>query len=405
MRQSLIDFGGLNLSYSIGSAAVMESLQKAPAKKPFDDVMLSFLETVSKMLLKDGEAKRFSDVVTLGFWMRKASVIQLKDRFASGNNADILLGRGVAFHIAPSNVPVNYAYSLVTGLICGNKNIVRIPSKDFEQVRIVNRAFQGALREMPEMAPYICLVKYGHDSAINDALSAIADVRIVWGGDNTISELRKSSLKPRAAEITFADRYSLAVIDSDAYMKIEDKARTANDFYNDTYLTDQNACTSPRAVIWMGSRIPEAKDIFWNHLKQVLAAEYELSGVQSVNKLTSAYLLAAAKDGVQKMPWEDNLIVRMKVPHLTADLMDFKDNSGFFIEYDCSDIMELYDLCDDPGCQTVSYIGDKEMFRPLIMRGISGIDRIVPVGKTMDFDLIWDGYNLFERMTRIVALV
>ena len=25
-----------------------------------------------------------------------------------------------------------------------------------------------------------------------------------------------------------------------------------------------------------------------------------------------------------------------------------------------------------------------------------GIDRVVPMGQTMDFDFIWDGYNLYE---------
>ena len=44
------------------------------------------------------------------------------------------------------------------------------------------------------------------------------------------------------------------------------------------------------------------------------------------------------------------------------------------------------------------------MLMPLLMSGVKGIDRIVPVGKTMDFDLIWDGNNLYERLTRIISL-
>jgi hypothetical protein len=36
--------------------------------------------------------------------------------------------------------------------------------------------------------------------------------------------------------------------------------------------------------------------------------------------------------------------------------------------------------------------------------GIKGVDRIVPIGKTMDFDLIWDGYDLIERFTRTIDL-
>ena len=53
------------------------------------------------------------------------------------------LGRGCVFHISPSNVPVNYAYSLVVGLLTGNTNIVRISSKDFPQVEIINKLMKG----------------------------------------------------------------------------------------------------------------------------------------------------------------------------------------------------------------------------------------------------------------------
>ncbi len=89
---------------------------------------------------------------------------------------------------------------------------------------------------------------------------------------------------------------------------------------------------------------------------------------------------------------------------MPAELMDYRDNSGYFYEYNCAKIMDLFGLCNDKRCQTISYIGDSEMLMPLVRAGAKGIDRIVPVGKTMDFDLIWDGYDLTERLTRIIEL-
>ena len=84
--------------------------------------------------------------------------------------------------------------------------------------------------------------------------------------------------------------------------------------------------------------------------------------------------------------------------------MNYQDNSGYFYEYDCKepDLLELKPLCDDKRCQTIGYIGNKEMFRPILTSGIKGVDRILPIGKTMDFDLIWDGYNLPAMLTRNV---
>ena len=67
--------------------------------------------------------------------------------------------------------------------------------------------------------------------------------------------------------------------------------------------------------------------------------------------------------------------------------------------------MEIRDLCNNIRCQTVGYLGEKEDVLSLIASGIKGIDRVVPIGKTMDFDLLWDGYNLFERLTRTVNIL
>ncbi len=399
MQQSLIDFGQFDIRWEVGSAADMNVMQQVRALEPFSEPILDFLSDVSKRLLADPAAKAYPDVVTFAFWIRQASLHQMKNQF---EDEELRLGRGIVFHVAPSNVPVNYAYSLVSGLITGNANVVRIPSKEFPQIAVINGAIRDALESHEEMKPYVALIRYGHDAEVSKALTAIADVRVIWGGDNTIEEFRKFPLKSRATEVTFANRYSLAVINSDAYMEIEDKRRIVNDFYNDTYLTDQNACTSPRVVVWMGNQIEEAKKQFWDNLHELLIGKYEIQGVQAVNKLTSAYLAAVGYNGSRKEQGADNLIVRVKVSTLDSNLMDLKDNSGYFYEYDCSDIMELKDICNDTRCQTISYIGDKEIFTELVKSGIKGVDRIVPIGKTMDFDMIWDGYNLFERLTRVV---
>ena len=50
-----------------------------------------------------------------------------KEDFLS--NGDLRMGRGVVFHIAPSNVAVNYAYSFAVGFVLGNANLVRLPSR------------------------------------------------------------------------------------------------------------------------------------------------------------------------------------------------------------------------------------------------------------------------------------
>lgn len=390
------------ISYVTGSKDLIGIFSNISAKHPFEERTIAFLNDVSKALLTDPEAKKFSDVITFAFWIRRASILKLKARFKE--TGSFCLGRGVVFHIAPSNVPVNFAYSLVAGILTGNANIVRIPAKDFEQVKIIVRAWNRILEQYEDMKLYSLLVRYGREKEINDLFSSVADVRIVWGGDATITELRKSPMPPRSTEITFADRYSLAVIDADYYSEQTDKAKVAEDFYNDTFLTDQNACTSPRIVIWIGNQIGEAKEEFWKRLHCLVKERYTIQPIQSVNKLTSACLISAKMQGCKVIRTHDNLIIRVAVPRISQNLMEYKDNSGYFFEYDCTDIIELRDLCDSKRCQTIAYIGDKDMILPLIRSGVKGIDRVVPVGKTMDFDLIWDGYDLSALLTRTVVM-
>lgn len=391
------------VTFLTGKDSSVQTLSSVPVRIPFCEEIKNFLNAVSKLLMRSKDARQYSDVITFAFWIRKSSVNKLQERF-SRNDDIIRVGRGVIFHIAPSNVPVNFAYSLVAGLLNGNINIVRVPSKDFKQVSIIASAINEVLSDYEELKSYIFLVRYNRDSKINDLFSSYADMRVVWGGDATIAELRKSPLAPRSVEITFADRYSIAIIDSDSYLALENKAKVAEDFYNDTFFSDQNACTSPRIVIWTGGKNKDAKRLFWEEAHKLVKQKYDLKAIQAVNKLTNTCCSAVALHECKVEEHEDNLIIRVSVPKVDSSLMNYKGNSGFFFEYDCKNILDIKELCDDKRCQTIGYIGDSKKLLPLIQSGIRGIDRIVPIGKTMDFDLIWDGYDLTSIMTRTVII-
>ena len=66
---------------------------------------------------------------------------------------------------------------------------------------------------------------------------------------------------------------------------------------------------------------------------------------------------------------------------------------------------DIINVCD-VSCQTITYYGiDEDEFKEFLeeCRPV-GVDRIVPIGKSMDFTLIWDGYDLIRQMSRIVYL-
>jgi len=412
-----------NLIYIIGNQQIVDKIDAQPVMEPFADKVVTFLNAVSRAIMNNKEADAYPDVITFAFWCRRASIEIMKKEYVrahggieesenntSINNRSIRYGRGCVFHIAPSNVAVNYAYSLVVGILAGNTNIVRLPSKYFPQVNLINSGIKTAIEKYPQFAPYICMVEYGHEKKVTDYFSLKCDTRVIWGGDNTIAEIRKSPLKPRANEITFADRYSISVIDSQKYLGMDDKERIASNFYNDTYLFDQNACTSPRIVIWLGKEetCRKSQETFWSKLMPLVEEKFVLSPVQAVSKLASVYKIGVNFDGVrlnEAVSYKSsNKLVRVQVQKLSQELMEHRNNSGFFMEYYTENLKEIEPLCVGK-CQTLSYLGvaKEEIKQFLLDSKPRGIDRAVLIGKTMNFDLIWDGYDLIGQLTKIVV--
>ena len=110
---------------------------------PFNKTICEFLNDLSKKLNKDKKIINYSDVKAFSFWCRKANIEKYKKQFQDGK---FRLGLGLAFHITPSNVPTNFAYSFVFGLLAGNANIVRIPTNNSPQVNIICNAIKGLFK-------------------------------------------------------------------------------------------------------------------------------------------------------------------------------------------------------------------------------------------------------------------
>lgn len=375
--------------------------------RPFAPDVLDFLSALSAALLKDREAKAYPDVITFAYFCRRANLTRLEEEYAG--RLDGRLGRGVVFHIAPSNVPINFAYSLTAALLSGNGSIVKASSRDFPQTRIVCRAMEKLLTEdFAPLAPYVCVVTYPREAQkVTEAFSARCHARVIWGGDETVRRVREAALPPRAVEVAFADRYSLLCIRPEAVMALseEELERLAKDFYNDTYLTDQNACTSPRLIYWVGegdSR--EAADRFFRAMGAYARQRYELPAVTAVDKLTAACRAAMKLEGAEIVPDPDNWVTRVRVKALCPELYELRSPGGFFLEYAAPTLDALRDFVT-PRVQTLSYLGlsPEELSRFVLENGLTGVDRIVPVGHTMDFSLVWDGYDLIQTLSRKIS--
>lgn len=375
---------------------------------PFAQPVMDFLADLGAVLLKERSAKAYPDVITFAFFCRRANLEALKAEY--DGQTDDRLGRGLTFHIAPGNVPVNFAYSLVSALLAGNACIVKASSQDFAQTRIICTAMKQLLMaQHAALAPYVNVCLYARERQdITEAFSAECDARIIWGGDETVRRVRAAALPPHAVEVTFPDRCSLLCVKAGAVLAMDEAqlSRMAQDFFNDTYLTDQNACTSPRLVYWLGEEVEKAQQRFWIAVHAYAKPRYPLEPVVAVDKLTAVYRAAEGLPGARLQPMPDNVAVRVSVDALTPDLDEHRCAGGFFLEYASENLDALLPVVKRK-YQTLSYLGlDADELRSFVVQnGLRGIDRIVPVGHTMDFALTWDGCDLIRTLSRRISVM
>lgn len=386
------------------------SLELVLSKLPlyyFDDTVIDYLDHLSKELFKNKNIKSYPDLLTLAFYCRKSNLINLKNSYSNEN--DIKIGKGIAFHVTPSNVPLNFVYSFITGLVCGNVNIVRVPTKYFHQVELfflsLNKLNENI--KFREISSRSIFIKYDKTSNATEYFSSICDVRIIWGGDQTINSIRKNVIPSRSNDVTFADRFSFSVINAKPYLNYIEKQKLALGFFNDTYLFDQNACTSPHIVFWLGDvkDIACAKELFWSNLNNLVLDNYQISAITGVDKLTAYYSFKTNEIG-SKLIYTNNYLWRIELDNLPLDIDKFKGNSGYFFEFNIDSLDALKPIISSK-YQSFAYFGfsKNELKEFILSNNLKGIDRVVPIGKTAEFSLTWDGYNLIEHLTRTITIL
>lgn len=391
----------INFIETVKSHAIMPSFSKS---------LIDFIQAFSKELLENKENKSHPDLIALGFWMRKANLVNLKNQYLNTKQNKIWIARGLVFHIAPSNVDTIFIYSLFLSLLIGNTNIVRVSQSISPAMAIIIKTLNSLLK-LPNFSiikPMFCIVTYPHLDEINDSLSLACDTRVIWGGDSTVKKIRKSPLKPTATEITFADKYSLSIIQVETYLKNENKIKIAELFFNDSFWFDQLACSSPKSLFWLSSskkNIVEAQSIFWKELDTIIKKKrYEFPKGSQIDKLTACYDLAISGNNdmsiTQQVP-----ITRVEIKTLGNFSREFHCGKGLFYEHSISNLSELTPHLTRKD-QTVSTYGisKKELTEYISSELPRGIDRIVPIGKALDFDIVWDGQNIFQSFSREITI-
>jgi len=375
---------------------------------PFSPEILEFCAEFSRALFRDLEAKRFPELQALAFWMRKTELERLRQEFDRlKTSCTVPVPRGLVFHLPPANVDTIFMYSWLMSVMVGNRNLIRISPRSAQQTAIICRVFNECLERAGQaVRRNTVMIRYGHEQEITAAISAVADVRVIWGGDASVNNLRATKIPPHCKELTFPDRYSLSVVSAAKYLALDEAMRrdVAAQFYNDTYWFDQMACSSPRLLIWCGGREESsaASAAFFRDLRsEISRRRYAVDASGSMNKFT--FLSRAILDQpVISAQQEDSQLTVAQLENIRKLDRDHC-GGGFVFQYYAERMEELAEVVARKD-QTLTHFGFDQTELVAFARRLNGrgIDRIVPFGKALTFNRYWDGYDLLAEMIRHV---
>lgn len=374
--------------------------------KPFNITSLRFIEALREELKKNRRINEYPELIYFIFWLRKSKIKKIEDDFKDENLRN---GRGLVFHISSSNLPTNFIYSFIFGLLSGNSNIVKIPSASFPEKKILISAINKILKkkkfELIKKTNLFVTIERNSESFFN--ISKNCDARVIWGGDNSVLSIRNIPIKPRSIELVFPDRYSFCVIKGTS-LNTQNKKRQiktiAEKIFRDTYNLSQLACNSPHVIFIIGKIKEKNLKLLWDCFLDVVKKKINLENSISFDKFDKLVSNIIKINSISSVKRFGNYFSLVNLNSID-DIENIRGKNGIFFIKKIKKINELSNYITEK-CQTISYFGfkKKEMLDFVTMNNLNGVDRIIPIGQAMDIDVVWDGYETLKHLSRVITV-
>jgi hypothetical protein len=380
------------------------SLARRSRSVPFDSSRVELVVRFSESLSRD---PRFADSIAMrafAFWIRKGALTKLSRDFRKGLPENVVpVGRGIAFHLPPANVDTIFLYSWVTAFLAGNVGVTRLPSSATGPMKealdvLIDLLAEGGLPDL--------FVSYPISESINRRISEQADLRLVWGGDAKAAEFSSMPVRLGGRALTFPDRYSYSVLSGEHLASLDQRRVTvlAKRLFNDVYLFDQMACSSPHLLYVVGAATTHG-----NALRVVLREVDRLAAaaggmIEAAHAIEKFRVLAqlAAEGAADQADW---FSIELATARLSSPIHP-SVGGGFlgvrYIETLDSLIAEIRDRD-----QTLGYEGFSREAMAAFAEAAApqGLCRIVPIGRALDFDAVWDGNDVLRDAVRLVRVL
>jgi hypothetical protein len=374
--------------------------------EPFHELSLNFLNSFSLELKKNKSVYKSPELFYLMLFCSKKNILKLKKNYLSNQ---FRIGRGLVFHVCPNNVPTNFVFSFIFGLLSGNTNIVKLPSKKSREKDLIVSSIKKVLlkKKFNEIKKSNIFLEYDYklENSLTKLISSKSDARVIWGGDKTIKSIKEFETQPRCVDVNFSDRYSLSVIEA---KKINNLTKTqinilARKFFYDVFTMNQMACNSPHFLFWSGQLNPILEKYFWNKVCSISKEKFKFDNMHVISKYNNLVNKLMNNNFIEKINLYKNFLYVINVNKKITNIEEVRGENGTIFQVKINNLNDLSKFIKKK-CQTITYYGFKKReFENLIKKNnLLGADRIVEIGQAFEFDLNWDGFDAIKTLTRVV---
>ncbi len=373
---------------------------------PFAPERVDLIAGVAETLLGPRRSAASGPAAHFAFWTRRAALTKLAASFAQRVPDNTLARpRGLVFHLPPQNVETVFLYSWALSYLAGNANVVRLPHEVSARMRAIVDLFLERLQAAGDKTQLF--VHYPSQGDLGAKISALSDARVVWGGDAKVALFAPLPLRNGGKSIWFGDRFSFSTINGAALDNLDDAALKglARKLHNDIFVFDQMACSSPHALYVVGDAAAHSAAI--RRLLDASALEWAMDDPagrvgHAIGKMTAAFY-AAANGRASSVHWRNTNLTSVVA---SAPLrQDMRVGGGFLSVVFVDSLAEIASFIRE-GDQTITYFGWErgEIEAVAASRVAHGVSRWAPIGTALDFDFIWDGYDIPFELTRLVRI-
>ena len=317
---------------------------------------------------------------------------------------------GIVLNIPSSNIPMMPFYTWVPSFLSGNKNFVRLSRKsDLTLISSIISLIDIVIGKVESKRQIF--YRGDIDSEITADISLNCDLRMIWGNDSTIKEIKKTFPTSATIELNYQNRNSAALINSNEYlrMSITEKKIFLKKYLNDSLSFSFAACSSPQYTFWLVSKKTnkDAQRIFIKDLKTHFNHADIDKGIISTNNLNSfqSFLI----DSNNKI--FDQLfllcgrgVALLDIKELINVTDSFLNANSLFVSVETfKDFIKSF----PKNIQTLTYSREIDI---ALLKDLPRLlnykcpDRIIPFGEALKFGMTWDGTNFFNILRKKVVI-